>query len=132
MKRSAVVVWGAVWLVGMLLGGCGGSGSNRADGGGGTGGGLGTGGGPGTACADYVAKYCDRAQACDPGNLTLSGFTSLADCKSDSLPYCNDVFAAPHTGETVALLQQCGDGIAALSCTDFLQAGLAVPACRPQ
>jgi hypothetical protein len=64
--------------------------------------------------------------------LTLAGFTSLADCASSFLPYCNDTFAAPHTGQTVALLQQCGDGIAALSCADFLQNGLVVPACHPQ
>jgi hypothetical protein len=144
MKGSAVAVWGAVGLIGVLLGGCSSSGSNRADGGGGTGGGGGSGGGrtgggggsggggPGTACNDYVAKYCARAQACEPGALTLAGFTSLADCASYFLPYCNDAFAAPHTGQTVALLKQCGDAIAALSCTDFLQKGLVVPACRPQ
>ena len=137
MKRAVVAVWGAVGLLGLLLGGCSGSSSNRSDGGGGGpgtagGGGRGTGGGPGTACNDYVAKYCARAQACEPGALTLAGFTSPADCASYFLPYCNDAFAAPHTGETVALLQQCGDGIAALSCTDFLQKGVVVPACRPQ
>jgi hypothetical protein len=147
MRRSVRSVWGVVGLVAALLGGCGSSGGNGNAGGSGGGGGniggagaggrgggagsAGAGGSSGNACDDSITKYCNRLQACAPGLFPLSGFTSLADCVSFLLPSCQDALAAPHTGETPALAQQCGDGVAAMSCTDFLQ-GVSVPACVPQ
>jgi hypothetical protein len=119
MKRRVVAVWGAVVLGGALVGGCGGSGASKVDGGG------------SGACSDYITKYCDRVQACEPGFLALGGFTSLADCVSYFVPACEDALAAPHTGETTALLQQCGDAIAAMSCADLLL-GAYASACYPQ
>ncbi|MEP6652602.1 MAG: hypothetical protein ABJA82_04550 [Myxococcales bacterium] len=100
-------------------------------GGGGGNGGEGNGGEGGNACDDSIRKYCNRLQACAPGLFPLSGFTSVADCMSFFLPPCKDALAAPHTGQTPALVQQCGDGITAMSCTDFLQR-VTVPACLPQ
>lgn len=149
MSSARWGVWIAAGLVGLSLCGCSGSSPTKVDGGGGAGGAKtdggrtivdggdedgGTktdGGGVGDACADYVAKYCDRLQACAPGLLPLSGFTSLADCASYFISACADALAAPHTAATRALFQQCGDGIAAMSCTDFVQ-GMTVAACVPK
>jgi hypothetical protein len=133
MKRWAWSVWTAVGLVGVLLGGCSATGAEGGGGGGGGGGrgGGGSAGGNGAACEDSITKYCERMQACAPGLFPLSGYTSIADCVSFFLPPCQDALAAPHTGATPALVQQCGDGVAAMSCTDFLQR-VAVPACLPQ
>jgi hypothetical protein len=146
MKCTGVAVWGVVGVAGALLGGCGSSGGTKVDGGGtggsggtkvdggGTGGLGGTGGSGGGAendCHDAMTKFCDRAQTCEPGSFGLSGFTSLADCVSYFEASCDDAVAAPHTGRTAALVQQCGDGWAAMSCADFVQ-GKSVPACLPQ
>jgi hypothetical protein len=144
MRRSVRAVWGAVGLACAFLGGCGSSGSSKPDGGG-SGGGAGgisgkggaggasgsSGGGSGTACSDSLTKYCDRLLACEPGYFPLGGLSGVADCVALLLPPCNDALAAPHTGETTALLQQCGDGYAAMSCSDFLL-GVADPACYAQ
>ena len=126
MKSSSIAVWGALGLVGSLLGGCGGSSPNKADGGGG-----GIGGSAGTACVEYITKYCNQVQACTPGFIPLLGFTSVADCTSYYVQGCKDALAAPHTGDTVALVEQCGDAIAATSCTAFMQRGGAPSACLP-
>lgn len=139
-----VAVWGAVGLIASSLGGCGGSSAKKADGsGGGTGAKKADGGGGDssakkadggtltTACVDSVTKYCDRLQDCEPGSFAVDGYGSVADCVSDKIALCNGALTAPHTGETPALVEQCGDGIAAMSCTDFIQ-GKTVPACLPQ
>ncbi len=149
MSSARWAFWAGAGLVGLLLAGCGDATTNKVDGGGGaggtktdagltvldggggTGGTKGDGGGAGDACAAYATKYCDRLQTCTPGLLALSGFTSLADCASFFMPACADALAAPHTGATSALLRQCGDGVAAMSCTDFVQ-GMTVAACLPK
>jgi hypothetical protein len=111
----------AVGLLGALLAACGSSNANKPDGS----------GGAATSCADYGQKYCDRLQACMPGVLTLYGFASVADCAAYYVPGCNASLAALHTGNTVALVQQCGDQLAGMSCTDLMQ-GASAPACLPQ
>jgi hypothetical protein len=105
------------------MGGGGSGGAGEAAGTGGAAGGV-----TGNACADSVAKFCTRIQDCEPGDFALSGFTGLADCVAFFRPPCDDALAAPHTGETAALVQQCGDGLAAQSCADVVQ-GKIVPAC---
>ena len=111
----------AVGLLGALLAACGGSGANKADGSGGNG---------ATACADYVQKDCDRIQACVPGFLSIIGLPNVADCAAYYLPACKDALAALHTGDTPALVEQCGEQLAAMSCTEFLQSGSG-SACLP-
>ena len=97
MKRSYLAVVG---VLGAGLAACGGSSSNRPDGGGGD---------AGTVCADYANKYCARVAACAPGYLTLVGFAGAADCGSYYQTTCALGLAALHTANTPALTQQCGD-----------------------
>ena len=124
MKTTGARVVAAVGLLGSLLAACGSSSAKKADGGGG-------GGSGGTVCADYAEKYCDRLQVCAPGFLAIAGFASVADCTAYYTPGCNDSLLVSHTGDTVALVQQCGDQLAAMSCTDLLQ-GSSAPACLPR
>ena len=121
MKSSSPRVVAVVGLLGSLLAACGGSSVSKPDGSSG-----------GTACADYAQKYCGRLQACEPGLLPIFGFATVADCTSFYVPGCNDQLSAPHTGDTPALVQQCGDQLAAMSCADFLQGGVVAPACLPR
>jgi hypothetical protein len=123
MRISTTRIVAVVALLGAPLAGCGSSTANRSDGGG---------GGTGTACADYAQKYCQRLQACAPGILAIDGFTSVAECTAYYQPGCNDALVAPHTGDTAALVQQCGDEVASLSCTDLLQGGAFPAACLPR
>ncbi len=120
MKSLSPRVVAVVGLLGSLLTACGGSGASKPDGSGG-----------GTACADYAQKYCGRILACEPGLLPIFGFATVADCASYYLPGCNDQLTAPYTGDTAALVQQCGDQLAALSCADFVE-GAVAPACLPR
>src|SRR5580704_8033091 len=122
-RRDAAVVG----VIGAWLAGCGGSSSNHPDGGGGGGAG---GGDAGSVCADYANKYCARVAACAPGYLTLVGFAGVADCGSYYQTTCALGLAALHTANTPALTQQCGDQLAAMTCTQLLGNGTA-PACLP-
>jgi hypothetical protein len=111
----------AVGLLGALLAACGGSGASKADG-----------GGDGvTVCGNYAQKYCNQLQVCAPGIFPFFGFATVADCAATYGPECKDALTAPHTGATVALVQQCSDQLAALSCAQLLQGG-AAPACFPR
>jgi hypothetical protein len=122
MKSSGTRVVAVAWVLGSLLAACGGSGASKPDGG----------GNAATVCADYAQKYCGRLLACEPGLLPIFGFATVDECRSFYIPGCTDLLTAPHTGDTPVLVQQCGDQLAAMSCTDVLERGLVAPACLPR
>ncbi len=121
MKSLLPRVVTAVGLFGALLAACGGSGASKPDGG----------GNAATVCADYAQKYCGRIQACEPGLLPIFGFATVDDCASFYIPGCKDQLTAPHTGDTPALVEQCGAELAAMSCADLLEGSVA-SACLPR
>lgn len=79
-----------------------------------------------------MGAYCDRLAACAPGWIAISGFPDIATCKSYSVAQCNAELAAPQTGLTSSLAQQCGEAIAATSCAAFLSGMPISNACIPR
>jgi hypothetical protein len=81
------------------------------------------------ACADYAAKSCMAAQRCEPGLVQFEYPGDLAKCVSALQLACQASVAAPGTGATPAMFQQCGDAVAAMSCDQYLS-NASDPACR--
>jgi hypothetical protein len=118
MNRGAGVVAGLVVVLGA---GCVSSKSSPPDGSGGSG--L-------TGCAAYAAKVCERFQTCAPGLMPLFGFASQAECVTFEQDGCEVDLTARQTGNSPALVQQCGDALGAMTCAEFLGSGSAAP-CLP-
>jgi len=118
---------GAVVVLGLLLAGCGGS-SNKNDGGtsnkndGGTSN-KNDGGLSGSGCAAYASALCAKIQACAPGLFPIFGFAEISDCQANYLQSCNDTLAAPDSGWTASVAEQCGSAYSDLNCTTFLGPG---------
>jgi hypothetical protein len=89
------------------------------------------GGSSGAGCA-AMGAYCDRLAACAPGWMAISGFPDAASCKTYYVAQCNAELAAPQTGLTSSLAQQCGEVIAAASCGAFLSRMPFSSACIPR
>jgi hypothetical protein len=88
---------------------------------------------PGTAsaCDDYAKKQCDREAACAPGAFAIVGDADEAACQTYAASYCQDWLEAAHTAWTPSLVEQCGDGFAAMSCPTYLAEGTTPSACLP-
>jgi hypothetical protein len=107
-----------VGFLGSLAAACG-SNSGKTDG-----------GGNGSGCL-ALGAVCDRIEACEPGAMAIFGFTDSASCKSYEVAQCNQELAAPHSGLTASLAQQCGQAIAGMSCAVYLSEAPAAAACLP-
>ncbi len=117
--RSKLRVLGTAGLLALAAAACGSSSGKPG------------GGSNGSGCAALGAD-CDRIAACEPGAMALLGFPDSATCKSYFVDQCNEEIAAPHSGLTASLAQQCGDAIAAASCADFLMTAPISSACLPK
>jgi hypothetical protein len=116
---------GTAVVLGLLLAGCGGS-SNKSDGG------LSNkkdGGLSGSGCAAYASAFCAEFQACLPGLFPVFSFADSSDCQAFYLQSCNDALAAPHSGWTASVAEQCGSAYSGMNCTTFLGQGEIPAAC---
>ncbi len=97
-------------------------------------GGCGSGSGAGptgpNACADYASKACMAAQRCEPGVIQYFYPGGLGSCVSTSQLACEASIEAPGTGETPALVAQCGNALAAMTCAAYFSA-VNDPSCLP-
>jgi hypothetical protein len=110
----------AFGLLAAVIAGCGSS-TSRSDAAPGT---------PAAACGDYATKFCARFEACAPGLMPLFGLDSMAACATDYRGSCEAGLAAPQTGNTPSLVEQCGDGLGTMTCPQFLSSSNIAP-CFP-
>jgi hypothetical protein len=117
MKTAAIF---AVALAGLLAGasGCGSSGSSSGD------------GGPTVsadqACADLATARCGQRSMCSshagqagPGANLVRTYGDMPTCITREALACKNGLAAPQTGNSPALVEQCIGDFATYSCQDF-------------
>jgi hypothetical protein len=74
---------------------------------------------------------CHRIESCEQGLLTLSHFPDHTACVNWYEAACSTVLAAPNTGFTPALAEECAGALMELPCDGFVN-GQPLPACTPQ
>jgi hypothetical protein len=84
---------------------------------------------PMTPCGRFALAYCERKQACANGYLTRD-FGDISTCVTRENLVCTNGLGAPHTGQSVALVEQCTSGMPSYSCAD-LEDGNLPETCNP-
>jgi hypothetical protein len=106
---------GQVVLVAVLVASCGGS----------TTAGL-----PPTTCGAYAEAYCAKEQSCTNGVNVTRDWGDMSTCVARQTLSCQDGLAAPHTGQSAALIEQCTSALGSTSC-DALLTGTLPATCNP-
>lgn len=84
---------------------------------------------PATPCAAYAQAYCGKQQSCASG-LFVRNWGDMGTCVTRETLACTNTLAAPSTGKTVELVEQCTAGMPSYLCSDFLDGNLPA-ACNP-
>jgi hypothetical protein len=97
----------------------------QGDGGGGDGGPSLT-----AACADEAKNYCSQLDGCSSFLMNVT-YGTATDCAVRFGAYCDAQVTAKGSGWTGAGVEACTAARSKLSCSDFLNAKAAPPACAP-
>jgi hypothetical protein len=81
-------------------------------------------GAPNTPCGRYAQAYCDKRESCTNGSLITRDFGDMTTCVTRETLACTDALAAPRTGQTEALVEQCTTAMPSYACADFMDNNL--------
>lgn len=98
----------------ILVGGCGGGSGPTAE----------------KACADLAQAACAKRMTCSNGTSVTRAYGTMEACVTRETLNCTDALAAPHTGNSPSVIEQCVAAYSGYSCADFFN-NVPPAACAP-
>ncbi len=85
---------------------------------------------PSSPCSAFAQAYCAKEESCTKGTNLTRDWGDMGSCVTRETLSCTNTLAAPLTGKTTDLVEQCTAALPRYTCADFLAGNLAGP-CNP-